>query len=457
MIVESLPAPERRQGDELLDRFTQCFGRPATHFVEAPGRVNLLGEHTDYNGLPVLPMAIDRSVRIAVAAAGDRGVRLRNLRDADFPARSYILAADLPAYANGDWGNYHKAAAHGLVRTRYGELCRGGDFLVGGDIPAGAGLSSSSALVVASALALLAVNDIEIPFADLAELLPQAERYVGTLSGGMDQAVSLLAQAGQALRIDFFPLRVQPVPLPAGYHVIVCHCLVTAEKSGRARQAYNQRVIECRLATRVCDVSLAPALPRALARLGDVAQLFPGRALSEFLPALEARLPPRPLTLAEIARVVGASPAQLRADCQIPSDVTEPYALWRRVRHVFTEADRVERAVSLLQAGDASGFGALMDASHASCRDDYEISCPEIEELVTTAKESGALGARVTGAGFGGCIVALVESDAVAGFLDLLDRRFYRERLGSADRATAHRFVFQPCGGARVKMVRGES
>ena len=109
----------------------------------------------------------------------------------------------------------------------------------------------------------------------------------------------------------------------------------------------------------------------------------------------------------------------------------------------------------LLHAGDAVGFGALMDASHTSCRDDYDISCPEVEELVATAKESGALSARVTGAGFGGCIVALVEADAVAGFLELVDRRFYRARLGSHDRAAAHRFVFQPCAGASVKRLDG--
>ncbi|HUI26097.1 MAG TPA: galactokinase [Candidatus Kryptonia bacterium] len=455
MIAERLTVDDDERSAAILKRFAEVFDRPATHLIEAPGRVNLLGEHTDYNGLPVLPMAVDRSVLVAAAPAADHIVRLRNLDDAAYPARSYELSAELPPYTGGDWGNYHKAAANGVRHTRYGDLRRGGDFLVDGNIPAGAGLSSSSALVVASALGLLAVNEIEVPYLELAELLPSAERYVGTLSGGMDQAVSLLAQAQRALRIDFFPLRVQPVPLPPGHRIVVCHSLVTAEKSGRARHAYNLRVVECRLAARVCEVSLAPALPRALTRLGDLAQLFPARSLAEFLPGLEAHVPARPLSLAEVARVVGASPAQLRLDCQIPADVGDQFSLFRRARHVLTEADRVDRAVPLLHAGDAAGFGALMDASHASCRDDYDISCPEVEELVATAKESGALGARVTGAGFGGCIVALVEADVVAGFLELLDRRFYRPRLGSHTSAASHRFVFQPCAGASVKPVGG--
>ncbi|MBI1816059.1 MAG: galactokinase [Deltaproteobacteria bacterium] len=436
----------------LLTSFRNHFGRPPTHLVRAPGRVNLLGEHTDYNGLPVLPMAIDHAVMIAAAANADTAVRLRNL-DETYPARNYHLASTIAPFAGGDWGNYHKAATQGLYATRHGTLRQGGDFLVDGNIPAGAGLSSSSALVVASALAVLALNDIEIPFAELAELLPHAERYVGTLSGGMDQCISLLAVADHALRIDFFPLRVRPVPLPSGYRVVVCHSLVTAEKSGAARLAYNLRVVECRLAVRACEVALAPALPRALRTLGDLANLFPGRSLPELLPAVDARLPPRPLTLAEIARVVGASPMQLRDECHIPGEIGDRFTVLPRLRHVLTEAERVNRAERILASGDAPAFGALMDASHASCRDDYEISCPEIEELVATAKESGAVGARVTGAGFGGCIVALVNASAVNSFLELIDRRFYRPRLGNGARTVGHRFVFQPCAGATVRRL----
>ncbi|MBI4515469.1 MAG: galactokinase [Deltaproteobacteria bacterium] len=439
--------PDDARVAAMLARFAAVFGRPATALVRAPGRVNLLGEHTDYNGLPVLPMAIDHSVLVAAAPADDATIRLHNL-DPAYSPRQYELADSLRPFEGGDWGNYHKAAVQGLRRSARGALRRGGDFLLEGNIPAGAGLSSSSAVVVASALAVLAVNEITMPFPELAELLPQAERYVGTLSGGMDQAISLLAVAGHALRIDFFPLRVRPVRLPPGYRFVVCHSLVSAEKSGGARRAYNLRVVECRLGARVCEVALRPALPRALNTLGDLARLFPSRSLPEFLPALEAYLPRRQLTLSEVAHIIGSSPEQLREDCRITADLGDQFAVLARLRHVLSEADRVERAEPLLAAADAAGFGALMDASHASCRDDYEISCPAVEELVAVAKESGALGARVTGAGFGGCVVALVEAEAAGGFLELVDRRFYRPRLGHKHRPAAQRFVYHACPGA---------
>ncbi|MEO8604537.1 MAG: galactokinase family protein, partial [bacterium] len=237
---------------QLVERYTTHFGRPPQYLVRAPGRVNLLGEHTDYNGLPVLPFAIDRQIWIAAAARDDRRVHLDST-DPRFASRQYILQASLPRFAAGDWGNYHQAAAQGLIGSFGIEALRGGNFLVEGDIPSGAGLASSSALVVGSLLALLAVNQHRMTPLALAELAASAERYVGTQSGGMDQAVCLLAQAGQALRIDFDPLRTRHVAVPPGASLVVCHSLVEAEKSGAARAAYNQRVVECRLACRVLE------------------------------------------------------------------------------------------------------------------------------------------------------------------------------------------------------------
>ena len=436
------------QARRVAERFLHAYGRAAAFVVRAPGRVNLLGEHTDYNGLPVLPMAIDRSVRIAGAVRADRIVTLRNTASR-FPERSYVLHDAIPAYPDGDWGNYSKAAAHGLIRAGHA-LPHGADLLVDGDIPSGAGLSSSSALVVANALALLAANATDVPYAALAELLPRAERYVGTLSGGMDQATSLLASAGHALRIDFFPLRVRRVPLLPGYSVVVCHSLVPAEKSGAAKHAYNRRVIECRLACRVLERALGASVPRGLHTVGDLATLFPGRPLLDFLAHVALQLPDRPLRLAEIAAVIGTSPERLRGDCEITPESGDEFAVVRRLRHVLSEADRVNRAEELLHSADAEGFGRLMDASHTSCRDDYEISCPELETLVGLAKDAGAVGARLTGAGFGGCTVNLVPTPGAAAFVARLDRYFYRDRLDHAARLADCRFIFHPQAGADV-------
>ena len=182
-------------------------GRGAALLARAPGRVNLIGEHTDYNGLPVLPIAIDRDVLVAARRRDDDHVDLSNT-DAAFPPRQYAVAAAIPPSPAGDWANYAKAAAEALVaelgRRGLGAL-PGGAFRVDGRVPLAAGLSSSSALLVACGLAHLSLAGVALPPAELAELFARAERYVGTLSGGMDQATALLARADHALRIDFFP------------------------------------------------------------------------------------------------------------------------------------------------------------------------------------------------------------------------------------------------------------
>jgi galactokinase len=432
----------------LAERFTAHYGRRPQLVVRAPGRVNLIGEHTDYNGLPVLPMAIDRAVLVAAAARDDGRVQIANA-DRRFEPRSYHLQPAIRRYAAGDWGNYHKAAAHGLLSALGNEAVCGGDFLVDGDVPAGAGLSSSSALVVGSALAFVGLSGRSVPPLELAELTAAAERYVGTQSGGMDQAVCLLAQAGHALRIDFHPLRPRQVPVPAGYAIVVCHSLVDAEKSGAARAAYNHRVVECRLACHVLECLLRTSLPRPLAHFGELRRLFPERSLADFAAIIENALPPRPLSLAEIAELVGTPADHLVSALGAEAGPRVTYALVRRARHVLSEAERVDHAEAALAAGDWLALSALMDASHASCRDDYEVSGPELEELVAAAKASGAVGARLTGAGFGGCTVNLVPSADLSLFLAMIERAYYQRRPAPRGRRD-HCFVATPSQGATV-------
>jgi galactokinase len=439
-------APDRACGDSLTAHFRARMGRQAEFLVRAPGRVNLLGEHTDYNGLPVLPMAIDRCIRIAGARRPDRRVVAINA-DEEFPARVFALAGSIPPAGPGDWCNYVKAAAQGLCDGGH-ELHCGADLLIDGDIPAGAGLSSSAALVVAAGLALLTANDLTLPRPVLAELLAHAEHYVGTMSGGMDQAVSLLAVPSHALRIDFYPLRTRPVALPPDCAIVVCDSLVSAHKAGAARDAYNLRVAECALASAV----LATMLGTPLQRLGDLAVLLPDRPLASVLPRVGTALPEEPVTLDEVARVVGMPVPALRAAARIPPGVGDRFQLRRRARHVLSEADRVNAAEVALSTGDADEFGRLMVASHASCRDDYEVSCPALEALTMAATEAGALGARLTGAGFGGCTVNLVKTGQLDHFLEAVDRHFYQSRLPPSEPASRHRFVFSPQGGATVTL-----
>lgn len=446
----SAPTATVERVDRVLQRFAAHFGRAPTVVVRAPARVNLIGEHTDYNGLPALPMAIERCVLVAAAARDDRRVRVANAEE-QYAPRTYHLQAGIRRFAAGDWGNYHKAAAQGLLSSLGPDALRGGDFLVDSDVPPGAGLSSSSALVVGSALALLAVSERGLPPLQIAELTAAAERYVGTQSGGMDQAICLLAQAGHALRIDFDPLRTRAVAVPADPAVVVCHSLVEAEKSGGARAAYNHRVIECGLACRVLDRLLGASLPRPLAHLGELRRLFPDRSLAHFAALLENALPPRPLRLEEIAARIGTPCEQLAAAVGRGARPSATYAIVQRARHVLTEAERVDQAEAALTAGDWLGLSALLDASHASCRDDYAVSSPALEELIVAAKAAGAIGARLTGAGFGGCTINLVPRANTGLFQVMLERSFYQSRPTA--RRREHSFVATASAGASVMRV----
>ncbi len=395
----------------LIEDFEQRCCRAPRWVAAAPGRINLLGEHTDYNGLPVLPVAIDRRVRIALAERDDATLRVANA-DPDHAAFSFEASNAIEPGPPGAWGNYVKAAVQGIVQAFERERWRGGDWLVSGDVPVAAGLSSSSALVVASALAFLAANDLHPSRIELAELLAVAERYVGTQGGGMDQAASLLGRAGHALRIDFFPLRTRAVRLPEDVALVACHSLVPAAKAAGARDAYNRRVSECREACRGFERVLDTP---PLVNLGELVERFPDRRPAELVELLSTEADP---------------------------DVV------RRCRHVLTEAQRVYRGERLLADGDLEGFGREMFASHASCRDDYDVSGPELDELVQIAADAGALGARLTGAGFGGCTVNLLRRSRVEPFLDAVDRSFYRPRLGRGEDPGRRRFVLAASAGA---------
>ncbi|MGD2070256.1 MAG: galactokinase [Gemmatimonadota bacterium] len=390
-----------------LDPFRDRFRANPTHRVRAPGRVNLIGEHVDYVGLPVMPVALDRQVTLHLAPRDDDVVHVVNV-DPSFGERRFRLDADPEPGPPGDWVNYLLAAARDRVRA-HGPLL-GFDAVLSSDVPVAAGLSSSAALVVAAALALDAANGVDTPRLELAEALARAERFVGTRGGGMDQAVCLCARAGHAALIDFGPLRVTHVPIPPGWRFIVADSLSKAEKSGSARDAYNDRTHAC-----------ADALEAVRKTLGE------GRKTG----------------YPELLRSHGAG-----ALVEIGAGSLEG-TLLRRFRHVVTEGARVAAAREALERNDLPGFGALMDASHASLRDDYDVSTPDLDRLVELAREAGADGARLTGAGFGGCVVAVCRDGKTASVMETLEREYYGARGGPApprDRL----FAVRPSAAASV-------
>ena len=378
--------------------------------ARAPGRVNLIGEHIDYAGLPVFPMALQREVRIAFRPRDD-GLVLAATTDPSYAPCHFELGRHIEPYEDGDWGNYLKAAVQGMVYA-YG-LERGFDAVIDSTVPVAAGLSSSSALVIATALAVAGSNGLETDPIELAELMAAAEQYVGTRGGGMDQAISAGARAGCAARVEFAPLRLEAVPVPAGWEFVVAHSLVQAHKSGGAREGYNRRRAETE---------------EALARVVGYLELPASEVLSY-----------RDL----LARVSGSEALDV-AEERLEGD------LLKRFRHVVTENERVVRAEVAMRGESLDGFGMLMNGSHASLAADYQVSIPELDELVGIARDAGAVGARLTGAGMGGCIVALCPSEAVGGVMQAIEDRFYavRDRI---DDLGDHLFVAQPAPGASIE------
>jgi galactokinase len=387
-------ASEQQRAQALTARFREVFGERPQFIARAPGRVNLIGEHTDYNGGFVLPAAIDRTVLIAVREApGSDQIDMYSL---NYSNRISFTSARIEKASDrrSAWSNYVRAVAWALGDTGLLDPARlpGAQFAIEGNVPTASGLSSSAAIEVASALAFTRLAGAEVDRVQLALACQRAENeFVGVKSGIMDQFISALGQPDSALLIDTRSLEYEIVPLgleEMGYKLVVAD---SAVPRSLITSAYNERTRECAEAVR----RLAPALG-----LGQGAQL-------------------RDITL-----------EQLQANRELLPD-----KLYRRARHVIGENERTLEAAGLMREGLSVGdnmrrFGDLLYASHASLRDDYEVSSSQLDLLVELAANTpGVAGARMTGAGFGGCTVNIVE----AGALDDFERGViteYRQRTG---------------------------
>ncbi len=342
--------------ENLKECFSDLFGRPATGVVSAPGRVNLIGEHTDYNDGFVLPIAIGKSTLAAWAPSDGRCVNLASLQQKGSDA-SFDLDADIEK-GSPKWANYPKGVAAGLDENGVELVAM--DILFDSDVPIGGGLSSSASLEVSSALAMLSAAGSEIDDYQLALICQKAEHeFAGTPCGIMDQAISIMAQSGRALLLDCRDGSSRQIPFDSPDIVVmvvdtkVKHDLTDGGYAARRDQCYS-----------------------AAAKLGV-----------------------KMLRDADVDMVTSA------ADKLSDKELT-------RARHVVSEIDRTQKAVEAMEAGDYAEFGKLMYASHASLRDDYEVSCEELDEIVRRAAGlAGVYGARMTGGGFGGCAIVLASAD----------------------------------------------
>jgi galactokinase len=346
----------------LRDLFEQRFGRPCAAVARAPGRVNLIGEHTDYNEGFVLPMALEQCTWVAAGPRDDATLRAVTLDLGE--ERTWAVdgweAGPLPA-----WTSYVAGVA-ALLCLR-GALRHGADVLIRSEVPVGGGLSSSAALEVATALALATLARFSVAPVALADLCRAAEHeFAGVPCGIMDQYVSVLARAECALLLDCRRRTWEHIPLPLGEHVVIV--VNSGVRHELAASEYARRQQECRHA-----VEFFRRLDRAVLALRDVTEALLRRHAAE---------------------LEGRSAA--------------------RARHVITENARTLAAAEALRRGDLAEFGRLMTASHVSLRDDYQVSCPELDQLVDIVSAiPGVLGARMTGGGFGGCIVALAPRASV--------------------------------------------
>ncbi|NQT81406.1 galactokinase [bacterium] len=430
--LRELPAVKARMSSLVSKFMAEFTAAKKVTIVRAPGRVNLIGEHTDYSGLPVLPMAIPREITCCSRKRQQKKVRVRNT-DNKYPPFEFLVRRRIAFSENGHWGNYVKAAFQGLA-DHFGSATSlpGMDMVFDGNIPTGAGLSSSSALVVAAALAILSHTQKKVEKEELAEAMAAAECYVGTRGGGMDHAASLLSESGKALKIDFFPLRVQPVDIARGFSILVCNSMIVAEKSGGARQEYNRRALECKLASAILSQS---ADMKKAKRLGDVYREMGAPLL---LRLIRTELHSRPYSLKDVAKILNMTPAELETRFgdsigSLSKNISNKVLhLKSRAVHVVSEAARVEDGAIVMRKGDGNAFGAVMNASHASCRNNFGVSCEELDLLTKIARENGAVGARLTGAGFGGCTVNLVYQQDVEAIKSKIAARYYGKFLKHA-------------------------
>lgn len=345
--------------DQVIRAFERQWSSAPTYVVHAPGRVNIIGEHTDYNAGFVLPCSLHYGT---VVAARPRADKVVNVIALDYRGHQVQFNAQLPISAShrAPWADYVKGVVHVFLQRGY--QVGGLDLMIGGDVPQGAGLSSSASLQVALGWLFSEMNALELSRAEVALYAQQAENdFVGCQCGVMDQLTSALGHAEHALLIDCQSLETQHVPLPDDLELVIINSHVRREL---VESEYNARRAQCEEAAKTLGLTSL--------READLTTLERSREL-----------------LSEV--------------------------VYRRARHVITENERTLAAVQALSSGDLVELGALMRASHESLRVDFEVTVPPVDELVNLTNDfiDGRGGARMTGGGFGGCIVAAVPRELV--------------------------------------------
>lgn len=463
----------------LFKRFKIEYGHLPSFVSRSPGRVNIIGEHIDYSLYGVLPMAITADVLLAVSTStltnknGCHQIRISNIQSEKFQPHLFEISNDTVVIDSTihEWTNYFKAGLRGaieILRKKHGSNFKPAsmEIIVDGSIPVGSGLSSSAALVSASALAVMFANgEDSINKIAFAELVITSERAVGVNSGGMDQSASILSLRDSALYVSFVPeLTTKAVKFPKSdpeFTFLIAQSFVQSNKHVTGPVCYNLRVVECSMAAAFLNSQLNKkdgkyiTLPQDSSPLGISLRSFQQAYFSGSSLSFEDQLSElvnltkrtlteeRGYTQEEIAKALDCSVSELKERFMSNFPVcAERFLLRQRAIHVFTEARRTIEFLSLIENQksnlDTSNdfltesfnqkLGDLMNASQDSCRDNYECSCPEINDLCEIARRAGSYGSRLTGAGWGGCTVHLVPNNKLQAVSTAWEDFYYRRR-----------------------------
>ncbi|KAH8662947.1 ribosomal protein S5 domain 2-type protein [Tricladium varicosporioides] len=491
--------------ETLLKQFKTNYGHSPDFVSRSPGRVNIIGEHIDYSLYSVLPMAITADVILAVkviedlaASSNSYKIKVSNVQALKFPSHEFDIPYDtveIDATVH-EWTNYFKSGLRGaleLLRKKHGAGYKpvSMEILMDGTVPAGGGLSSSAAFVSASALAVMYANgEKAVDKTELTELAIVSERAVGVNSGGMDQSASVLSLRGSALFVSFVPaLTAKAVSFPKTspeLSFVIAQSFVTSDKHVTGPVCYNLRVVECSLAAAYLHALLnktSTPLPTDSGPLGislhgfhDVYFKFSDKPVEEQLTELikltESTLTKEEgYTREEIAQVLSCTVEELNKRFTSTFPVrAEHFKLRQRALHVYSEALRVLQFMSILEDPSShldteSGtstetfnqkLGNLMNTTQDSCRELYECSCPEIDQLCEIARRAGSYGSRLTGAGWGGCSVHLVPADKVEAVKAAWEKEYYGKMDLSGEQREAAVVVSKPGSGSAVLIVEGE-
>ncbi|KAF2069197.1 hypothetical protein CYY_009487 [Polysphondylium violaceum] len=439
----------------LESKFKQLYNDKPLFYFRAPGRVNLIGEHVDYSGYPVLPFALQQDTIVAVSINNNNNLNIQNVNEKYTPKVNLNVDLEIEIdMANHHWTNYVLAAWKGVKNLgQTNSPLKALNLLYSGNVPTGSGVSSSSALVCVSTLAFTYINNLVFTKEELVDLSIKSERFVGIESGGMDQTISYLGEMNVAKLIEFQPLKTYDVTLPKSVSFIICNSLVESNKVITGGIYYNLRVVECRLAAVLLAHSLGLKW-ETVRKLKDV-QYQSNLSLEQLIQKTEEILHKSAYTRQEVADILEMSLETLEKT-YFPKGIkvaAQSFELYKRATHVFSETLRVYQFSNRCQnlvSNASHDLGALMNDSHFSCSKMFECSCPELDQLTTICREF-ALGSRLTGAGWGGATISIVESSKIESFLKNVNEKYYSQFDKSKIPVdSSHIIISSPSKGASI-------